>query len=83
MVEADANDVVNSRTAEDVEETATELDSTGDGHVVGVAADMSDTEDIERLVETAVDEFGTIDLVVNNAAVWPMEESMLDASLSD
>lgn len=83
LAEADANVVVNSRTAEDVEETAAELDSTGDGHVIGVAADMSDTEDIEWLVETAVDEFGTIDLLVNNAAVWPMEESMLDASLSD
>jgi NAD(P)-dependent dehydrogenase (short-subunit alcohol dehydrogenase family) len=83
LAAADANVVVNSRTPEDVEETAAELDSAGDGRVVGVAADMSKAEDIERLVETAIDEFGTVDILVNNAAVWPMEESMLDASLDD
>lgn len=83
LAKADANVVVNSRTPKDVEETASKLDSIGKGRIVGVAADMSDPEDIKRLVETAIDEFGTIDLPVNNAAVWPMEESMLDASLND
>lgn len=83
LAEHDANVAVVSRTEEDVEQVASELDDCGDGRVVGVAADVSVPEDIENLVATAVDEFGQIDLLVNNAATWPMEDSMIDASLED
>lgn len=83
LAAADANVVVNSRTERDVEETAAELDELGSGNVVGITADLLESADIERLVEVAIDAFGTVDLLVNNAAVWPMEESMLDADLDD
>ena len=32
-----------------------------------VQADVSVEEDVKRLVETAVKEFGTIDIMINNA----------------
>ncbi|MFC7250714.1 SDR family NAD(P)-dependent oxidoreductase [Halomicroarcula sp. GCM10025324] len=83
LAAADANVVVNSRTESDVEATAAELDELGSGTVVGITADLLESDDIERLVEGTIDAFGTIDLLVNNAAVWPMEESMLDADLDD
>ncbi len=83
LADADANVVVNSRTEEDVTRVAEELDDRGDGTVIGVAADMGRPEDIEQLVDTAVDELGEIDLLVNNAAVWPEEESLVDASIED
>ena len=83
LAEADANVLVNSRTESAVEETAADLDSVGDGRAVGVAADVSDPAAIERLVETAIEEFGELDLLVNNAAVWPMEAAMIDADLDD
>lgn len=83
LADADADVVVNSRTASDVEETAAELDELGDGSVVGVAADLSRTDEIDRLVDGAIDAVGEIDILVNNAAVWPEEASMVDAPLED
>ena len=35
------------------------------------------------MVETAIDAFGQVDLLVNNAAMWPREDSMIEASLDD
>ena len=83
LAEANADVVVNARTESDVEETAAELDALGDGTVVGVAADLSQPDEIERLVERAIDAVGDLTILVNNAAVWPEEESMLTASLED
>lgn len=83
LAEADADVVINARTESDVEETAAELDALGDGTVVGVAADLARPEEIERLVERAVDAVGELSVLVNNAAVWPEEESMVTASLED
>lgn len=81
LAETGANVVVNARTESDVEDAAVELDKIGDGRVIGVPADLRKDRAIERLVETGINEFGTLDLLVNNAAIWPMEESMIDTSL--
>ncbi|QRV17897.1 SDR family oxidoreductase (plasmid) [Haloterrigena salifodinae] len=83
LAEADADVVVNSRTASEVDETAAELDELGDGSIVGVAADLSRTDEINRLIAEAIDAFGEIGILVNNAAVWPEEASMVDAPLED
>jgi len=83
LATADANVVVNARTESDVADTAAKLDELGTGAVVGVPGDMADPPDIERLVERAITEFGRIDLLVNNAAAWPREELLVEASLED
>jgi 3-oxoacyl-[acyl-carrier protein] reductase len=83
LAESDADVLVNSRTESAVEETAAELDEVGDGRVIGVTADMSEPAGIERLVETAIEAFGELDLLVSNAAVWPMEGAMIDADLDE
>jgi NAD(P)-dependent dehydrogenase (short-subunit alcohol dehydrogenase family) len=83
LADADANVVVNARTEADVERVADELADYGAGEVVGVTADVAQPDDVETLVESAIDEFGAVDLLVNNAAVWPREESLVDASLED
>lgn len=82
VVEAGGNVVVNARTPEDVDATVGELDALGDGEVVGVTADMTSPDDIERLVEKSVAAFDTIDLLVNNAAVW-QEDPFIEATLED
>lgn len=82
VVEAGANVVVNARTERDVERTAAELDGDAAGTVIGVAGDVSEPAEVERLVETTVEELGGVDLLVNNAAVWPpgpMPDVGLDA----
>ncbi len=78
-----ANVVVNSRTEDDVTAVTEELDERSEGEVIGVTADMAKLDEIENLVETAIDAFGEIDLLVNNAAVWPREESFAEASIED
>jgi len=83
LAAADANVVVNSRTEEDVKQVVADLDECGDGDVIGAPADMSEPTEIEALVDIAIEEFGQIDLLVNNAAVWPREESLVEASLED
>jgi 3-oxoacyl-[acyl-carrier protein] reductase len=41
----------------------------GGGEAVAVAADVSRTADVERLVQAALDRFGRIDILVNDAGV--------------
>ncbi len=42
----------------------------GPGRAQGLVADVSVLADVERLVDTAVNTFGGVDLLVNNAGVW-------------
>jgi NAD(P)-dependent dehydrogenase (short-subunit alcohol dehydrogenase family) len=83
LVEAGADVAVNARTKADVEETVEELRPQSSGDIIGVAADISDPENIERLVTRSIESFNEVPLLVNNAAVWPREESMVEAGLDD
>ena len=71
-----ANVVTNSRSAERAEAAAEEVREAG-GSAVGAAADVSDYDAVEGLVGAAVDEFGGLDVFVNNAGhsiTGPSEE---------
>lgn len=46
------------------------------GRAVGVVADVTSAEDTERVFETAVKEFGTLDILINNAGIG--EQKMID-----
>lgn len=81
--ESNANVVINAPEEEEVRETVEDLRSLGSGTVIGVAADIGVPSGVEKLISTASDEMGAIDLLVNNAAVWPREESMVEATLDD
>ena len=59
--------VITSRTASVVEETAEELSSCG-AEVASVAADLSTDEGIDALFDMTANAFGTVDVLVNNAA---------------
>jgi NAD(P)-dependent dehydrogenase (short-subunit alcohol dehydrogenase family) len=83
LAAAGANVVINARTPADVTETVEEFEQQYDGSFFGVPADVGDPEGIEDLVDSAVQEFGEIDLLVNNAAMWPREQSMIEASIED
>jgi NAD(P)-dependent dehydrogenase (short-subunit alcohol dehydrogenase family) len=51
------------------EDKLQQVAATSPGNVLVVAGDVTDSEDIERLVNTAVDRFGRIDIVVPNAGI--------------
>ena len=59
--------VINSRTAETVAAVTDGLQALG-VEAIGVAADLGATAGVDRLFEETVRTFGTVDLLVNNAA---------------
>ncbi|MFA9517912.1 SDR family NAD(P)-dependent oxidoreductase [Halopenitus sp. H-Gu1] len=61
-----ANVITNSRSLERAESTATEIEAAG-GTAIAVEADVTDREAMGELIDTAVDEFGSLDVMVNNA----------------
>lgn len=63
-----ANVVICGRRQAPLEETVAAIKDIGD-NALYVQADVSDTNDVSRLVGTTVDEFGTVDVLVNNAGI--------------
>jgi meso-butanediol dehydrogenase/(S,S)-butanediol dehydrogenase/diacetyl reductase len=59
------------RTLSKLESTCKTISEFG-GHAVSIAADVSDPEDITRVVARTVEVFGGIDILVNNAQVAPL-----------
>ena len=57
-----------ARHADKAQEVVHELEVTG-VHALAVQADMSQIADIRRLFQEAIDRFGRLDIVVNNAAI--------------
>lgn len=79
--EAGANVVV-----ADVDPSATalasELDATRAGSAVALHADVSLELDAHRAASTAVEQFGAIDILINNAGIYPQRPVMdMDAGL--
>jgi 3-oxoacyl-[acyl-carrier protein] reductase len=76
FAEEGANIVTNSRSIERAESIAEEIRAEG-GTATAVEADVSDPDDAHHLVERAVEEYGSLDVMVNNAgttAVAPIME---------
>ncbi|GAA3410991.1 SDR family NAD(P)-dependent oxidoreductase [Paenibacillus hodogayensis] len=79
-----ANVVVNySRSKSDADETVQWINRNG-GHALAIQADVSHDVEIRDMVEQIVQQFGTIDLLVNNASITshiPFDD--LDAATDD
>ena len=57
---------------EGAERVAAEIESDG-GSALAAPADVTDREQVERVVESAVEAFGTIDVLCNNAGIFDEE----------
>ncbi|MDX6381128.1 MAG: hypothetical protein QOI57_2152 [Rubrobacteraceae bacterium] len=72
-----ANLIINSRNADSLDPVAREAEGTG-VEVLAFPGDVSRSTHVEKLVGAAVDQFGRIDVLVNNAGVLgprvPIEE---------
>ena len=68
MAEHGAGVLVSGRDADRVQTAVKAMEGLG-GRVVGLAADAAKREDVDRLVDAARQEFGRLDVVVNNAGI--------------
>lgn len=63
-----ANVVISGRNKDVLQETLEELQSFNK-RCMAVSGDLSDIQEVRRLIDTAAEEFGTINVLVNNAGV--------------
>jgi NAD(P)-dependent dehydrogenase (short-subunit alcohol dehydrogenase family) len=69
--DAGAKVVISSRKAENVDPVAEAINASGSGRAKAVVAHAGDREQAQKLIAAAVDAFGGVDIVVNNAATNP------------
>jgi NAD(P)-dependent dehydrogenase (short-subunit alcohol dehydrogenase family) len=66
--EEGAKVVINSRNESSIKPVAEEVEGKG-AEVLALEADVSDGTDVQRLIDAAIERFGKIDVLVNNAGV--------------
>jgi 3-oxoacyl-[acyl-carrier protein] reductase len=64
--------VIFARHKKDLDETAHEIGTTTNSEVLSLIADVTKVEDIRTVVQTTVDKFGTLHILVNNAGGPPV-----------
>ena len=62
--------VITARHAEQLNEVVDGIRAKGE-KAVGVVADVRSTEDTKKVFETAMKEFGDVDILINNAGMYP------------
>ena len=63
-------------------ERLTSLAKSLGNHVIPVECDVQKKDDVERVIQTAIDHFGRVDTLINNAGIAPMA-SMLRGRIED
>ena len=79
--EAGAKVVISSRKQEAVDSVAQEIKNKGH-QAIAIACHVGDANDIKRLVDETIRQFGTIDILVNNAAANPSFGPVVETSES-
>lgn len=68
FLELGANVVITSRDLDKLKNTAKELEELTGGKVLPVQCDVRNYEEVEAMVKASVEEFGSVDVLLNNAA---------------
>ena len=69
LVKEGMNVVITSRTKDEVEQAANDLGELGGGKALGLACDVRNLDEQKSVVKRAVDEFGSLDVLIANAGV--------------
>ena len=75
FAEEGASVVITARHAEQLNEVVEGIRAKG-GRALGVVADVCSTEDTKKVFKTAIDEFGDLDILINNAGIG--EQKIID-----
>jgi NAD(P)-dependent dehydrogenase (short-subunit alcohol dehydrogenase family) len=68
---------------DDLSRVLTAVEASGDGDVVAVPCDVRDADQVERLMAAAVDRFGRIDVLVNNAGIGFVMGPLVEVAEAD
>jgi 3-oxoacyl-[acyl-carrier protein] reductase len=68
LAEAGATLVINDVAEDMTRESVAAIEAAG-GTAIGVGADISNADDVERLMKTTMDTYGRVDILVNNAGI--------------
>lgn len=78
LAAAGARVLMGARRKERLDELAADLEE-GSAGAVAVQCDVTSDADVERLVTAAVENFGTVDVIVNAAGIAPSEDSEIES----
>ena len=67
FMELGASLIITSRKQDILDKTAEEFEAYS-GKIFPVSADVRDSKDVKRVIQASLDKFGTVDVLVNNAA---------------
>lgn len=68
LADLGANVIITGRRQEVLQATTDEINGQASGRVLGVSGDVREMEDVRKVLNAAIDEFGRIDGLINNAA---------------
>lgn len=75
FVEAGASGVIIvDRQAELAQRVARQIDTAREDQVLSLTADVSDPSQVQKMVQSTIDRFGRVDILINNASLCPMME---------
>ncbi|WP_432711042.1 SDR family oxidoreductase [Pedobacter sp.] len=63
--------VLGARRADKIEKLAKDIQNAG-GKALAVAADVTKLDQVKHLVDTTVQQFGRVDVIINNAGIMPL-----------
>lgn len=81
LAQEGVNLILAARTKAALDETVTEIQKNAAGKIIGLPADVSRLDDLKKLVDVALREFKTIDILINNAGVssqYPFDKQPLE-----
>ncbi|MBR6373750.1 MAG: SDR family NAD(P)-dependent oxidoreductase, partial [Victivallales bacterium] len=83
LAEAGADVAIVDVLADNAEQTAAEIAQATGRHTIAINCDIADSKAVDAMVEKVVNEFGRLDIAVNNAGISIPIKGLLDVSLDE